>query len=188
MARSGTETVTLFVSLVVNKYYENNDLCANDTFDPTKDVKYSLCGERLVNENKVICRKAFTQVSIIGGIVQSFALLGAPFYGCFSDKLDSAVKVVMVSAIMGLVSYTAFGITIAADPNSATVMWIAGVLGVSEIFMVISSQVLLTRKAMPEGMKGTVAGMFSLFGSLGIMATSYIGRCLASSRGEALLE
>ncbi|KAI9216761.1 major facilitator superfamily domain-containing protein [Blastocladiella britannica] len=74
-ARGNTAIITLFIPLWVNKYYTTHGLCAVQGLDPNNDT--------LIKES---CRAAFTRSSIVGGVTQTFALLGAPLWGILIDR------------------------------------------------------------------------------------------------------
>ncbi|KAJ3361851.1 hypothetical protein GGF32_006879 [Allomyces javanicus] len=74
-ARGNTVIVTLFVPLWVNQYYIENGLCAVTGLDPSDE-----------NAVKTSCRAAFTRASVVSGVVQTFALIGAPLWGLLMDR------------------------------------------------------------------------------------------------------
>ncbi|KAJ3370191.1 hypothetical protein GGF31_004248 [Allomyces arbusculus] len=74
-ARGNTVIVTLFVPLWVNQYYITNGLCAVTGLDPSDE-----------NAVKTSCRAAFTRASVVSGVVQTFALIGAPLWGLLMDR------------------------------------------------------------------------------------------------------
>ncbi len=52
---------------------------------------------------------------------------------------------------------------------------IAPIVGFAQIFMIISAQIILTKEAMPEHLRGTVSGCYSLLGAVGIVISEYVG-------------
>ncbi|KNE72539.1 hypothetical protein AMAG_16984 [Allomyces macrogynus ATCC 38327] len=74
-ARGNTVIVTLFVPLWVNQYYITNGLCAVTGLDPNDEAAV-----------KTSCRAAFTRASVVLGVVQTFALIGAPLWGLLMDR------------------------------------------------------------------------------------------------------
>lgn len=46
-------------------------------------------------------------------------------------------------------------------------------VGLGEIFMIVSAQVLIASEA-PRGVRGSVSGLFSLLGSVSILVTSFV--------------
>ena len=103
------------------------------------------------------------------------ALIGAPVFGYISDKVENPVILVCISAAVGAISYLVFGISASSDPSASILLFIGIFVGFSEIFMIISAQILVTKKAMPEHMRGTVAGCYSFVGGLGIMVSTFVG-------------
>ncbi|KAI9151086.1 hypothetical protein H9P43_009701 [Blastocladiella emersonii ATCC 22665] len=77
-ARGNTVIITTFIPLWINKYYIENGLCQISGLDPNNETAI-----------KASCRIAFTRSSIIGGVTQTFALIGAPLWGILMDKLGS---------------------------------------------------------------------------------------------------
>ena len=68
LARSDSVSITLFLPLWVYRFYLDNGLCSGfDLNDP------SLAREA--------CRGAYTRASILSGVTQVFALIGAPVFG-----------------------------------------------------------------------------------------------------------
>ncbi|KNE63264.1 hypothetical protein AMAG_08408 [Allomyces macrogynus ATCC 38327] len=74
-ARGNTVIVTLFVPLWVNQYYIANGLCSVTGLDPNDEAAV-----------KTSCRAAFTRASVVSGVVQTFALIGAPLWGLLMDR------------------------------------------------------------------------------------------------------
>ncbi|KAI8851251.1 hypothetical protein BC829DRAFT_387675 [Chytridium lagenaria] len=71
LARGGTVIITLFLPLWVYKSYIDSGLCqAPSPDDP--DIKD-------------ICRAAYLRASTLSGVTQTFALIGAPFFGFLGD-------------------------------------------------------------------------------------------------------
>ena len=68
LARSDSVSITLFLPLWVYRFYLDNNLCGNfDISDP--------------GLGKESCRDAYIRASILSGVTQVFALVGAPIFG-----------------------------------------------------------------------------------------------------------
>ena len=68
LARSDSVSITLFLPLWVYRFYLDNNLCGIfDINDP--------------NQGKESCRDAYVRASILSGVTQVFALVGAPIFG-----------------------------------------------------------------------------------------------------------
>ncbi len=79
LARGDSIIITIFIPLWVYKYYIDQGLCTiSNPDDP--EVKES-------------CKKAYITASILSGIAQTFALMGAPFFGkSFNDIFLQKLK------------------------------------------------------------------------------------------------
>ncbi|ORZ37234.1 major facilitator superfamily domain-containing protein [Catenaria anguillulae PL171] len=76
-ARGNTVIVTIFIPLWVNAYYLETGLCQVTGLDPKDEAAI-----------KLSCRAAFTRSSIVGGLTQTFALIGAPVWGILIDRFS----------------------------------------------------------------------------------------------------
>ena len=168
------QIVTIFIALWINRYYTENDLCHNEKFNQNgTDVLITQCAESLVDEGKIFCRDGYTRSSVVGGIAQTMALIGAPIFGYLNDKLGSPVKSVVVAALFGAIGYAC--VAAASSPETGVMLAVAAVWGLAEISMIVAAQVLVTFSMPSEEARGTVSGVFSVFGGIGIMVCSYLG-------------
>mmetsp|Transcript_7053 Transcript_7053/g.9191 ORF Transcript_7053/g.9191 Transcript_7053/m.9191 type:complete len:813 (+) Transcript_7053:284-2722(+) len=174
LARADSAIVSIFIALWVNKHYIDEGLCVTESYSNVTDAITTVCGELLENEDEVECPAAFTHTSRVSGIANTAALLFSPLAGYLSDKLDP-VKSVGIAAVIGCISYALVGIV--DDVNDSTIYFVVGLFGISQIFMIVASQSLLS-KYMPPHLRGTVSGCFSLFGAFGIMFITYVGGIL----------
>ncbi|KDO23968.1 hypothetical protein SPRG_10665 [Saprolegnia parasitica CBS 223.65] len=158
LARGDTIIITIFLPLWVYKYYIENKLCdATDVNAP--DIKDD-------------CRKAYVTASIVGGVVQTAALVAAPLFGYIGDRLYRPL-VVLLSTIIGFVGY--FWMYASTDPTSPIMFAVAIVVGVGEMGIIVSSLSLVTSKAIPAQLRGSVSGAYSFCGTIGILITSKLG-------------
>ena len=163
-ARTSTIIVTLFIPLWVNAYFNDNNLC------PEVDPR---------NENQVreLCRDAFSLASIITGTAQVAALVGAPFFGVLADRFGhtSSLQVRRKYAYFGLPSFVATALVSISyfllfrwtDPREGGVIAVAILLGIGEIGTIVTGTALASAEYVRPEVRGSVAGMFSLFGALG---------------------
>lgn len=109
--------------------------------------------------------EALQKAGILLAVANGPALLVAPVAGILADKVGR------VNAVIGSMVITAVGYTstlLIDDPFSLVGYLIAMLIGVGQISAVITSQVLVQEQA-PLSIRGSVLGMFGLFGGIGIM-------------------
>ncbi|KAI9203643.1 major facilitator superfamily domain-containing protein [Polychytrium aggregatum] len=159
LARGDTIIITIFLPLWIYKYYIKTGLCPgeSDYNDPNIDVN---------------CRQAYLTASVLGGVAQTLALIGAPIFGWLSDRLYRPI-VTMIASVIGFAGYFAMFLT--TNPTSSAMYGVVCLVGLGEIGMIVSSLSLVTSKAVPHSVRGSVAGMYSLFGAVGILINSKLG-------------
>ncbi|KAL9647683.1 hypothetical protein ABK040_015172 [Willaertia magna] len=135
----------------------------------------------------------------ISGVCQVFGLLAAPFIGFFADiKLrrrvtnsDSTQSSTMLlsgntrrvartitMSIVSLISGAGYLVlSLFNDVTSASVYAPIFLIGVGEIGVIIVSQVLVTQET-PEPIRGSVSGVFTMMGGLGILIATKVGGIL----------
>ncbi len=102
------------------------------------------------------------------------ALVVAPVAGVVADRIGRT------EAVIGSMAITAVGYCstlLVTDPFSGQGYAIACLIGIGQISAVITSQVLVQEQA-PEQIRGSVLGMFGLFGGIGIMIALGVGGLL----------
>jgi MFS family permease len=102
------------------------------------------------------------------------AIFVAPLSGILADKIGR-VDAVIVSMGITAVGYTAA--LLIDNPFAPMSYAIAVLIGVGQISAVITSQVLVQEQA-PRSIRGSVLGMFGLFGGIGIMIALGLGGVL----------
>ncbi|KAJ3383434.1 hypothetical protein HDU84_003601 [Entophlyctis sp. JEL0112] len=158
LARGDTVIITLFVPLWVYKTYIDNGSCTA----PSPDAP----------DIRDVCASAYKWASAVSGVAQTLALIGAPVFGALSDWTHAKIAV-LASAILGCASYA---VMFAMDPTEKFVLAVAAVAGLSEIGLVIGSMVLVTDSAyINPTVRGSVAGVSSCFGAMGILISSKLG-------------
>ncbi|MGI9291236.1 MAG: MFS transporter [Gammaproteobacteria bacterium] len=110
-----------------------------------------------------------------GGIrfamVMTAALIWAPVMGWLNDRMDRAEA---MGLAMGLAAVGYIGVAFVPDPLGPW-MYPAGVLlGIGQISVVTASQTLIGQES-PPAYRGSVIGMFSMFGAAGILFISTVG-------------
>ena len=114
---------------------------------------------------------AFAQAGIIFGIVNTFALFGAPAFGVLADKLDQfrSLMLAMFCAILGY-----GGTFFIGDPFGTQMIVCAVFIGLGEVGCIVTSSVLIAQRS-PEDVRGAVVSFFNMCGALGIMVASIVG-------------
>jgi MFS family permease len=120
---------------------------------------------------------AASQAGVISGVCQTIALISAPLFGFLSDKYDR-VFCQTLAALVATVGY--FFLFMVQSPEGPLVFIAVSIVGVGEIGMVISSQILFTSEA-PEQVRGAASGFFGLCGSLSVLMSSKLGGYLFSN-------
>ncbi|OQR92051.1 hypothetical protein THRCLA_08798, partial [Thraustotheca clavata] len=155
LARGDTIIITIFLPLWVYKYYKEHHLCDSTDLDIPED-----------------CHKAYITASIVSGVVQTAALVTAPLFGCLGDCFYRPL-VVLMSTIIGFSGY--LWMFLSTDPTSPIMYVVAIVVGIGEMGIVVSSLSLVTSKAIPCQLRGSVSGAYSFFGTIGILISSKLG-------------
>ena len=109
--------------------------------------------------------EALAKGAALVGIANGVALIGAPVIGIISDKL-SRVDAVLIALGTAGVGYTAT--VFVEDPFSPIGYTVAAIIGLGQVSAVIASQVLVAEQS-PARIRGSVIGVFALFGGIGIM-------------------
>ncbi len=104
-------------------------------------------------------------------IVQGAAMLWAPLFGWFADKIDR-VTLVILAILLSIVGYGWMGMM--PDPTAPAAYGAATLLGIGQASGILASQVLIGQVA-PGPIRGAVIGMVGFFGALGILAISKVG-------------
>ncbi|KAI8052825.1 major facilitator superfamily domain-containing protein, partial [Syncephalis plumigaleata] len=162
VARADSIVVSLFITLWVNQYYIDHQLCPRAPSHENEDIKVS-------------CREAFRIASSLSGVAQVFALLGAPLFGFLSDRFSRGVSV-MVAGLLGCIG--CFGFGLGSSPTAGINYFWMCLIGLGEIGTIVTSLALAGGYYVPADIRGSVAGVYSLIGGLGIMLASKLGGTL----------
>ncbi|KAJ3294858.1 hypothetical protein HK104_003230 [Borealophlyctis nickersoniae] len=158
LARGDTIIITGFLPLWIYKHSIDIGLCnVSDPNDP--DIKDS-------------CYQAYRTASTLSGIAQTFALIGAPIFGYLLDRVYRPT-IVLIAALTGLVGYLLLSIT--TDPTAEVMYLYVALIGLGEIGLVVGSLALVTANYVAPSVRGSVAGVCSLFGAVGILINTRLG-------------
>ncbi|KAH3683609.1 hypothetical protein WICPIJ_005416 [Wickerhamomyces pijperi] len=158
LARSTSILNTVFIPLYTHTSFIQNGQCIVDPHQPFL---------------KESCHQAYVQAMILTGISNTVTLITAPIYGIVIDRYGSYLALIG-SFISGLMSCLLFF----ASSKTLSFLTIFGsvLLGLSQIGFIITSMALLTSSSDQSRKNiGAMAGVYSLFGGLGILILSGLG-------------
>ncbi|KAJ3258267.1 hypothetical protein HK103_003748 [Boothiomyces macroporosus] len=164
LARGDSLSLTLFIPLWVYQYYLVNGLCNTNTSPE--------------NADKDTCNEAYIKASILSGVAQTFALVGAPIFGYLSDKIYRPFALLFAS-VLAAIGYLL--LSLQQNPIAGINFLFLFLVGFGEIGLIIVSLGLVTHTSVPNGSKGSVAGIASFSGALGILVISKLGGYLFDS-------
>ncbi|KAJ3181742.1 hypothetical protein HDU87_000760 [Geranomyces variabilis] len=165
LARGDTIILTLFLPLWVYRHYLDSGLCQAPGGVDDPDIKTH-------------CREAYLKASVLSGVGQTFALVGAPLFGLAMDRFYRPFPI-LFAGLLGGVSYT---LVFAQSTPSASIMFLyICLIGLAEIGLVVGSLSLVTASYVPVHVRGSVAGVSSLAGALGILINTKLGGTLFDS-------
>lgn len=115
--------------------------------------------------------EAVSKGGVVLAVSYTASLLSAPVFGLLSDRVDR-VKALAVALGVGAVGY---GSTyFLSDPFSIPTIICLILIGMAEVGCIITSGVLIAEQA-PERLRGSVVGLFTLSGAVGILIASVVG-------------
>ncbi|KAI8907611.1 major facilitator superfamily domain-containing protein [Powellomyces hirtus] len=165
LARGDTIILTLFLPLWVYKYYLDSGMCTAPGGPEDPDIKTH-------------CREAYLKASVLSGIAQTFALIGAPIFGYLTDRFYRPFPI-LFAGLLGVLSYAL--VHMQSVPTQRIMFLYMILIGFAEIGLVVGSLALVTATYVPAHIRGSVAGMSSLFGAAGILLNTRLGGALFDS-------
>jgi MFS family permease len=99
------------------------------------------------------------------------SLLTAPVFGIMSDRINR-VSALAITLFIGAVGYG--GTYLVDDPFSLGSIACLILIGMAEVGCIITSGVLIAEQA-PDRLRGSVVGVFTLTGAVGILIASVVG-------------
>ncbi|KAK6463053.1 major facilitator superfamily domain-containing protein [Scheffersomyces coipomensis] len=163
VARSTTVTTSVFIPLLVYNYYYKQKLC-----DVTE------------YPNKKNCYDGYIFAAILTGVAQTVALVSAPLWGYLIDlKRIGTYKTLYVASFIGLIGNYGLCLTSSSDsvydPHTVACFLMVSLIGVSQIGIIITSMSLLSNSSENPNHMGSLSGLYSLSGGLGILIITKIG-------------
>ena len=117
---------------------------------------------------------AVARAAPVIAIAYTAALLAAPLWGFLADRVHRVTALVATL----LLAFLGYGGTWLIDNPFGVGMIVCCVLiGVSEVGCIVTSSVLIAQQS-PERIRGSVIGLFNLFGAIGILVASKVGGVL----------
>lgn len=99
------------------------------------------------------------------------SLLSAPVFGLMSDRVNR-ITALAITLFIGAIGY---GSTFfLSDPFSLSTIACLVLIGMAEVGCIITSGVLIAEQA-PDRLRGSVVGLFTLSGAVGILIASVVG-------------
>ena len=115
--------------------------------------------------------EALAAGGIVIGVSQGVVLLASPLFGVMADRLNRVTNVLIALAISSI----GYGSTILVDDPLGGMIYVSATLiGLGEISGLIASGVLIAQQA-PRDIRGSVIGVFSFCGAVGVMTATGIG-------------
>ncbi|MCC5861710.1 MAG: MFS transporter [Gammaproteobacteria bacterium] len=121
--------------------------------------------------------EATARAGILFAVVQTAALVWAPIFGTLADRLDR-VTLTIIAMLLATVGYGLMATT--SNPIGAAAIPLAILLGIGQMSAILASQTLIGQEA-PEARRGSVLGVYSFFGALGILFVAVVGGNLFDS-------
>lgn len=177
VARSTTVATVMFIPLLISMNFRRSGRCSLPGDD---DLPTS--GGQL----KDTCERAYIISSAVTGVCQTTALVFAPIWGYTSDKFGRKATS-LVASIIGIAAYIGFAVSASSDSAfgsksgsskaTITVFVFGALMGVAQIGTIISSMSLCTDTKRYNS--GSIAGVYSFCGGMGILVLSKLGGKLA---------
>lgn len=172
VARSTTVATSVFIPLVVYKYYSAIGACGDHP--NVAEIP-----------NQSDCYDGYIFLAILTGVAQVVALVSSPLWGIVADirRLGSRVTLAAASIFGGVGSFCLciFGSTSEIyDPRRVSCFVWVSLIGLSQIGTIISSMSLLSQVGQRDSMRnhqviGSISGIYSLCGGVGILLITKIG-------------
>lgn len=159
VARSSTVANAVFLPLLAYTFYRRSGECTG--------------------LSKATCSEAYIFAAILTGVAQTVALISAPAWGWLIDK--GKYRALFISGLFGATG--AFGLSSAGlfsdvyDPRNWWCFTMASFMGIAQVGSVISSMSVLSGLIyMQETLViGSLSGLYSLSGGVGILVLSKVG-------------
>lgn len=173
VARSTTVATSIFIPLYVYSYYANHELC-NSSSSP----------------NQQNCHDGYVFSAILTGVAQLLGLLLSPIWGLLLDSPKfGKVNCLLASSILGVLG--TFGLCLlnwandVYDPRCFSCFLVISLIGISQIGSIISSMSLVSSFSyeldanIKKSVVGSISGLYSVCGGIGILIITKLGGYLS---------
>lgn len=114
------------------------------------------------------CAKAVSVASATNGILQTLALVGAPFVAIIMECVRDTSHGMLMACIVSAFAFS-FMVTVKNPRNMGQISGVVAAMGFGQIFMIISTQVMLIRNMHSPQMRGTISAAYSVVGAFGVI-------------------
>lgn len=168
VARSTTVAMSVFIPLLVYNFYYKSGICGSDGED---------------TPSKQSCRDGYVFAAILTGVAQTVALCSAPLWAWLIDHpLIGSSKSLFISSFLGIIG--CFGLCIMGskpdiyDPRTAGSFIVVCFIGLSQTGVIITSMSFISglkKTGDSADTIGSISGLYSLCGGLGILIITKVG-------------
>lgn len=170
VARSTTVATAMFIPLMVYEWYYNIGQCKSNNEEWA---------------GKLTCHEGYVFAAILSGVAQTVALISAPVWGYLVDaRRIGKSSTLALAAIFGMIGN--FGLSLihsyssnAYNPKTFTCFVMISIIGLSQIGLIISSMSVLSGISNAHSIMGSLSGLYSFCGGIGIMIISSLGGYLS---------
>ncbi|CAH2350861.1 hypothetical protein CLIB1423_02S06810 [[Candida] railenensis] len=170
VARSTTVLTSIFIPLLVYNFYSKTGKCSSSSSSS--------------NHSKETCYDGYIFAAILTGVSQTIALCASPFWGLLIDnERVGKYRSLFLSGLFGFLG--CFGICVHSlnvdelyDPRNWICFVMVSSIGISQIGIIMSSMSLLSsvvKDTRDSVSIGSISGVYSLFGGVGILLLTIIG-------------
>lgn len=115
--------------------------------------------------------EALSRAGMVIGISQMVALITAPIFGMVADRINRATATILAVSLASIAYASTLFVRNPLDP---VIYLVAVLIGMGEIGAMITSSVLIAEHAESE-IRGSVIGIFSFCGAIGILVATGLG-------------
>ncbi|CAK9436200.1 uncharacterized protein LODBEIA_P07580 [Lodderomyces beijingensis] len=165
VARATTVVTTAFIPLLVYNYYYSIGKCESNSWS-----------------EKDGCYEGYRFAAMLNGIAQTAALVSAPVWGYLVNKYGK--KSIGFASAVGAVGNLALSANFhyeTYNPKTASCFLFVCIIGLSQIGLIISSMSCLSGIPDTHSIMGSLSGLYTFSGGLGIMMITLLGGFIADS-------
>ena len=159
VARATTVGTAAFIPLLVYNYFYSQGKCKSSSWS-----------------EKDSCYEGYQFAAILNGVAQTAALLTAPLWGYLVNKLGR--RSIAIASGVGALGNIALSFNANFDSYNPQTFWcflFVCIIGISQIGLIISSMSILSGISDVHSIMGSLSGLYSFTGGLGIMVITLLG-------------